>query len=872
MALWLLRFRAAVPASRPFSPPFWPLPILFVVWANVDGWFLLGLAVAALVWLGQAFDQLREGSAGKGGNGGRNFVPLALRLLVGISALAAACLLNPHHLFAFVPSGWSVGAGPSPSPFQAAYFAGQGFSAAGLAYFPLLGLGLASFLLNLPRWHWQRFLPWMGLALASVFQARAVPFFAIAAGPVLAWNLHEILAARPAARRPARPAGRWQIALGRAAAAVAGLAILVAAWPGFFQAPPYQPRRWDIETPPSLEQGAAAVADWRAHGKLAPGARGLHLSPESADAFAWFCPDDKGLLDRRLASVVLGEPGAPEDWPARMRAEGVSHVIVYNRNHGELFTAVGRLLVDPLQWPLLYEERDLAVFGWRDPERAEASDPFAGMEVDLDRLAFHPAPNKMAPPAPPNRAAEDAPWWEPFWKPAPPRPIDREEAALRLFHAEALRQSVGPRQLAGWLGAQTAALVGASGGWSGPADCFDARVRLTLVVTPPPPAGASLEGVPVPERWAPLFMRAYAYEQNDAPPALLYLAIRAARRALAANPDDAGAYELLGESYLRLLHHTRERAWARRLPQLPQLRYAQASFALNRAVALRPNYAKARLTLGRLYLEMNCLDLAIEQLRAYLKLPHEADDTEATNAEEVDRLAKEAADREEAYTLQSAGARVGERALLAADKGLAAKARDMLLESDVSAFGKAGTELELELLLTTGRPKDVCEWTGPDQEALLEDSNAYHWLRARALAATGNYALSQEELGRMAPSSAADDSGTAPQDERTAMAVVIAGQMAKEASAAAWPHSLRRVFDRMSFLMGVRSLALELRRQANVLVLRGLLALEQGDEEEATFAFHKALDLGRDDAKGPDMGLDFEGRVVAKTCLEWLEK
>jgi Flp pilus assembly protein TadD len=64
--------------------------------------------------------------------------------------------------------------------------------------------------------------------------------------------------------------------------------------------------------------------------------------------------------------------------------------------------------------------------------------------------------------------------------------------------------------------------------------------------------------------------------------------VRAARRALAVNPDDAQAYEVLGESYLRLIRDTRERAWRSRLPQLVQIRHVQASAALNQAVLLNP--------------------------------------------------------------------------------------------------------------------------------------------------------------------------------------------------------------------------------------------------------------------------------------------
>ena len=46
------------------------------------------------------------------------------------------------------------------SPFQEAYFQTLGQTPAGLAYFPLLLLSLASFVQNLrERWPWQRFWP-----------------------------------------------------------------------------------------------------------------------------------------------------------------------------------------------------------------------------------------------------------------------------------------------------------------------------------------------------------------------------------------------------------------------------------------------------------------------------------------------------------------------------------------------------------------------------------------------------------------------------------------------------------------------------------------------------------------------------------------
>src|SRR3712207_9170502 len=64
--------------------------------------------------------------------------------------------------------------------------------------------------------------------------------------------------------------------------------------------------------------------------RSAPGERGLHLCAETAHAFAWFCPEGRGLRDERLAAAFRGEAEAPPDWADRMRAAGVSHVIVYD--------------------------------------------------------------------------------------------------------------------------------------------------------------------------------------------------------------------------------------------------------------------------------------------------------------------------------------------------------------------------------------------------------------------------------------------------------------------------------------------------------------------------------------------------------------
>jgi hypothetical protein len=908
LTLLLLRRRPLTPTPVPpgergrgegdrppaYLPP-WPLAALFVLWANLDGGFVFGLGVVAAAWWGEALDAAARKAAEtrRAAEGVRLFAAWLPRVLAALIVLNAVCLLNPSHVYAFLPAldvlglSWSSGSLLAPhgaaqltSPFQWTYVL-VALSPAGLAYYPLLALSLLSFLLTLPRWHWHRFLPWTGLALLSVLQVRTVPLFAVVAGPVLAWNLQEFFARRTQLRQ--RPYWRPGAAvLGRGLAALLGLVLLACAWTGWLQSAPYGPRAWAVETSTSLERGAAAVRMWHEHGPLEPDARGLHLLPESAQAFAWFCPEDKGLWDPALASAVFGQEDRRDDRAGRLRSAGINHVIVYDPDRRGL-AALYRLTADPKQWPLLYEEGGLAVFGWRDPARPDADDTFRGMEVDLDRLAFRPEGDRKAPPGPGARAVEAPWWWEAFWKRVAPDAFDREEAGLRLDHATAAWQFGGARQRDIWFASQELALVGAAAGWSGPADLCDARVRLTMALTPPPPADLDLGQVPVPERWALRGQKAFASTQDDTPPALLYLAVRAARRAAAADPTDAKVYAMLGDAYLRLLHSTRERVWAVRLPELKQLRRAQASAALNRAVALKPDYAEARLHLFQLYQELGYWDLALDQLQTYLLLAHQAGppagadpqdfrEQEAVYRQMADDLAAQLKESNDEYTLQSAGLRVQDRAALALGKHLAAKARDVLLESDVSAFGRDGMAMELELLLATGRAKDVADWTGPDQESVLQDPLSFHWFRARALAATGHYAQAQEEATAMAPSAGLGDVAPQKMTYRQEIALVVGRRVLEECPGAAPPYLLRWPFGGPEFDDQMARLAQGMKVEANVTVLWGLLALERGETDDAAFAFRQALGLWRDEATAASGGgLDFEGRPVAQAWMERLK-
>src|SRR5262249_37390134 len=122
-------------------------------------------------------------------------------------------------------------------------------------------------------------------------------------------------------------------------------------------------------------------------------------------------------------------------------------------------------------------------------------------------------------------------------------------------------------------------------------------------------------------------------QRDRGPPEALLLAVRAARRALAANPDDAGAFLLLGEAYLRLARQTKEQSWSLRLPLLASTRRAQALTALRQAVLLRPDLDQAHALLFRLHAGAGHLDQALDHLLARKRIASQQADQRGPDRE-----------------------------------------------------------------------------------------------------------------------------------------------------------------------------------------------------------------------------------------------
>ncbi|HVS34708.1 MAG TPA: hypothetical protein VMS17_03940 [Gemmataceae bacterium] len=359
----------AKPARRP-NLPYWLIPPLCLLWVNLDGWFLLGPITVALYLLGET---IQDWLASSDRRRSSRWAPGEQRTLVWVLlASIAACFINPHHYHAFaLPS--SLGLFDSApvlahdeqfealfcSPLESFYFHPQiGLTAAGLAFFPLLLLGLVSFAAAqwVGRWSWERAIVWTGFLALACFRAGLIPFFAVVAGPIASLNFLDWAATRPAAARQIRPlplsfcifmwliaglnllsaagllvgglwsggdrglalaagvdgliaalfvtvgrAGSWAVA-GRILTALLGAVLLFATVPGWLQAqqpPPWQWRRigWTMEPDPAMVRVTDRIKYWQKHAGLEHGVRWLNDSAAALPFLAWYCPDELGCFD-----------------------------------------------------------------------------------------------------------------------------------------------------------------------------------------------------------------------------------------------------------------------------------------------------------------------------------------------------------------------------------------------------------------------------------------------------------------------------------------------------------------------------------------------------------------------------------------------
>jgi tetratricopeptide (TPR) repeat protein len=415
-------------------------------------------------------------------------------------------------------------------------------------------------------------------------------------------------------------------------------------------------------------------------------------------------------------------------------------------------------------------------------------------------------------------------------------------------------------------------------------------VALRLHLTPLPPAPSAVAGGA--SEAADLFATGFLALHDRGPPAELLLAVRAARRAAAEAPDNGGAYLLLGEAYLRLANRPGGQRWQLALPSLIDIRRTQALTALEQAALLRPDLDQAHELLAPLYYDLGQWDRALDHLRARLRIAERearggGPAAQAAAArrdalqERVETMEALVERQVRTYEANIAGktdpSKVLDRAKVAVRHRLTRKALDMLLESNIAIFGTEGAQLQLDLMLQAGRAFEVRAWLEPGLEAKL-GPDAYHWLQVKAAAACGDYAAadaSLNALGEKLRFVAVSQEKAMP--VRSAMALRVADAvLARPAvgggpAALAW--SVRSEFRALQPLRQPPSPAELLTQGADLLVLRGLLALEPGDVAAAKQHVRAAVGVWGDAARAAyGGGLDFPSRPLAQILLRRLEE
>jgi hypothetical protein len=908
------RLAAAGPgAAVPAVNVRWLIPLICALWVNLDAWFLLGPVIVALYLLGG----LLEGRRAPRGD--------AANVAAVLAASVVACLANPYHVHAFTlpdhlglsPAGREVADSPfyAPlfmSPLQKGYFASDvSRSLAGLAYFPLAFLGLASFILTPGSWRNWRGTVWLGLLLLSAWHALAVPFFAVAAGPITALNL---LAAAPGGAEdvPADPERRRRILGFRVLALLAALAALAGGWVGGLHAPLWgresgtDSRRpgWWFDFDESLARAARQVGDWRQRKLVPEDAHWFNTLPAAANYLAWYAPGARAFMDYRLSLYPEGvardylaareslaklgrarsEAEAAEEpagWAPVFAGRKVDFVLVAE---GDLSrrppTVLLPLLTRPEEWTPCHLYGSAAVFGW-DKAGPRGAAAFAAIRYRPDRLAFGPEVERA--PREPAKPAIEAEWWETLWQPEPTRSADSDDAFIHwwVFQAnEARKAQQEQREYVGGLAL-------ASGGLFGPM-VNGSAVRQLLSV--------------------------YGVRRDPNPPADLYLAVRAARRAVKANPDDGRSWMLLGQTYWDLSRRTREAEPGFAGPAVREVRQAQTVAALAKAARLSPDLEPAHRLLAELF-EPQFLDLSLLHREGQRRALAARGLENPRYAESLDQLIEQMRDKkkelEEQFELQAAGKPPLQRAQMALQYGLgepALKAAlDQLQQLKEGAANPAvvapAMDLAVRLMIATGQidsgPLDARQLVKKEGAAELlghtQNPNqpvpprmTADWYRVQMAAAAGDYADADATLDDLVKG--IDQIRFGPDvTPKAASALMVEGLghelLTRAADAGGVPSLttrylyLQRRLGKVELKVttiqeGARAAVDLLRRQAvlgqqaDLQAVRGWLALEAGDVAAA----RRELGAVTERAARPDSLLTyFRSRKMAETLLGWVD-
>jgi tetratricopeptide (TPR) repeat protein len=375
------------------------------------------------------------------------------------------------------------------------------------------------------------------------------------------------------------------------------------------------------------------------------------------------------------------------------------------------------------------------------------------------------------------------------------------------------------------------------------------------------------------------------------------LAVRAARRAIAADPRDGQAYLQLGRAYLALWNLGGERPLSKANPLLANVRHIQTVTALEQALRADPGSETAHQLLARVYRQHGYLDVALDHRREALRLTRRAGPRPGESRPEFERrllrgeqetqaLERPVREHETRFADFAAGSSadaVG-RARVALRLGLARRALDDILsQASPVLLESGGIQLQLEVALQLGRIEEIRDvildprWEGDKANLGVMEIPApplpgypkvyrlpaYPWLRLCWAAAAGDYDRAEAELheilrqvegwrrrqmevlGRSLALALATEVALSSQPQGD-----LPRLLAQEARAV-----VTQFLDRTRLFQG---------DQADLLVLGGILALERGLVREARGHFEDAFGMSQPAAGPPE---EFAAQPAADAYL-----
>ncbi len=883
------------------------LGVLFCIWANCDTWFFLGPLCVFLVLVGEYLQPILAKGSPKG-------IPTGL-LLKALGIGVIACMVNPHHVRVWqVPQEFGIGLPASVKTdaqfrlialpaFNSDFFLARaelGKNANVAAFAVLLFVGGFLLALAYGRQRISHTLLWIVFAFLALMHIRSILFFAIVAVPLLATAITE-LTNRITLGSVSNMNTRFLLlgaTVARLLAVPALLMFAAAAYPGWLHPvvsePVYVNRvAWAVEADDGLARTAKLLNGWRDSGKLPDNYRGLILNPDLANHVAWFSTKEKVFANSRFGfhvpeledwikvrKALVNRTGVDETDPAVIREICRKYDITYLVISGSSspprdvdLVPVGQLTQQNGGFTMWHVDGRAIVLG--DTASPVATPQlFAKLAFDPVRLAFDPSLETNLVPEPPRpmaTLAKSPEFLDAFFAP-PPKvlPVEVLDSNIYQTFAVNIRRSEMKFHNDVWAGYLAAAVVNPIAAYVASRPNKD-----TVLIVPPPPSDLTV-----------------AYQ---------LLALRAARRAVAANPDNPEPYLALaraaggfvglpgisdqerGEQAVAGL-----RRYLDRLPPIDKLTPNLAVTAFEIARELSQRYRE----IGLIDLEQRALTEAREYLRrATDKIEDPAEKKKAI--EQFDKILAEATNRLAAVNdpfeqfVSNAKPDVGRLVYEAFNKRLFARAMDEFQKA-VEAKRELGPNalasfetivLTTRIQLASGRVEDATngleaieneiktfsETTNPDPRTIAQLANRQRQPQETMWRLTGNYAklgeLYESDMQRQAKM---------PEEMKRLIRTALVGEMlpSMQLTGISAPHASIG-----GYTMGNLGMQVEMSviggwdQQANFYLSRGMLSLQEGKIGDAERRFRQAQET-----EGIPLPADAPLRAIAEQYLRMIAK